>query len=200
MDVDTNTRAKNPLSLLQSPVIILGMAAVSVFFMGQFALFTYVRPFLETVTQVGVGSLSFILLLIGVAGFAGTALVGVVIKDSVYPALIGIPVVMAVIAVLLTVFGLSVAATGFLLALWGFFATSAPVVWWTWLAKSLPHDAEAGGGLMVAVIQFAITAGAAIGGSLVDHGGYRATFVASAAILVLGALLAAAGSKLSRRS
>lgn len=39
---------------------------------------------------------------------------------------------------------------------WGLISTAAPVVWWTWLSKALPDDAEAGGGLMVAVIQPAI--------------------------------------------
>jgi hypothetical protein len=39
-------------SLQFRPVVRLGMAAVGLFFMGQFALFTYLRPFLETVTQV----------------------------------------------------------------------------------------------------------------------------------------------------
>jgi hypothetical protein len=24
--------------------------------------------------------------------------------------------------------------------------TAAPVAWWTWLSRTLPHDAEAGGG------------------------------------------------------
>lgn len=45
------------------------MLAVGTFFMGQFALFTYLRPFLETVTQVNVATLSIVLLVMGVAGF-----------------------------------------------------------------------------------------------------------------------------------
>lgn len=35
-------------------------------------------------------------------------------------------------------------------------ATAAPTGWWTWIARTLPDNAEAGGGLMVAVIQLAI--------------------------------------------
>lgn len=67
--------------------------------------------------------------------------------------------------------------------------TSAPVAWWTWLSKTLPNDAEAGGGLMVAVIQLAITLGAALGGLLYDAYGYEITFVFSAIILGIGALM-----------
>jgi predicted MFS family arabinose efflux permease len=40
-------RSGNVFKLLKRPPVALGMAAVSLFFMGQFALFTYLRPFLE---------------------------------------------------------------------------------------------------------------------------------------------------------
>ena len=54
----------------------------------------------------------------------------------------------------------------------------------------MPHDAEAGGGLMVAVIQLAIALGSTVGGLLFDSTGYRSTFVASAAVLLFAAFLA----------
>jgi predicted MFS family arabinose efflux permease len=54
----------------------------------------------------------------------------------------------------------------------------------------LPDEAEAGGGLMVAVVQLAITGGAAFGGLLFDRGGYQTTFMFSA--LMFGACAAAA--------
>ena len=38
------------------------MAAVSLFFMGQFVLQTYLRPFLETVTGVNISGFSLLLL------------------------------------------------------------------------------------------------------------------------------------------
>lgn len=52
------------------------MAAVALLFMGQFMLYTYLRPFLETVTLVDVTTLSLLLLIIGAAGLLGTMLVG----------------------------------------------------------------------------------------------------------------------------
>jgi predicted MFS family arabinose efflux permease len=86
-----------------------------------------------------------------------------------------------------------------LLGVWGLVATSAPVAWWTWLARSLPQDAEAGGGLMVAVVQLAIAAGATAGGILFDASGYRATFGMSAAVLVLAAGVAWLAARASAR-
>jgi predicted MFS family arabinose efflux permease len=157
--------------------------------MGQFALFTYVRPFLETVTHVNVSTLSLILLGIGVAGFISTAMIGVVLKRGVYRALIFIPVMMAAVALNLIPFGASVGAVALLLALWGLLATAAPVGWWSWIADTMPDDAEAGGGLMVAVVQLAIALGSTAGGMLFDSSGYRSTLVASAVVLLLGAFL-----------
>ena len=46
---------------------------------------------------------------------------------------------------------------------------------------------EAGGGLMVAVIQLSIALGSTVGGMLFDSHGYQSTFVASAIVLLLGA-------------
>ena len=56
--------------------------------------------------------------------------------------------------------------------------------------RTLPEEAEAGGGLMVATIQLAITLGASAGGFLFDTSDYRRTFAASAALLCGSALLA----------
>lgn len=179
----------NVFRLFKSRLVVLGMAGCGAFFMGQFALFTYLRPFLETVTRVNVSTLSLILLVIGVAGFIGTMAVGTLLKRNLYRTLVVISVCMAVIALTLIPFGSQVAAVAVLLGLWGLMATSAPVGWWSWIAQSMPNSAEAGGGLMVAVIQLAIALGSTTGGLLFDGGGYQATFVASAAVLVLAAFL-----------
>jgi predicted MFS family arabinose efflux permease len=180
----------NPLALLKRPLVAFGMVAVGLFFMGQFALFTYLRPFLESVTHAGVSTLSFMLLIVGVAGFAGTSMIGAFLENGLYRALAVIPLVMAALAVALIAFGGSQPVVAVLLALWGLVATSAPVGWWTWLAKTLPRDVEAGGGLMVAVVQLAIAGGATAGGVLFDAQGYQATFGMSAAILAVAALFA----------
>ncbi|WP_447989417.1 MFS transporter [Achromobacter spanius] len=185
--------------VLKSRTIRYGMAGCGAFFLGQFALFTYLRPFLESVTQVNVSTLSLILLVIGVAGFIGTALIGAVLKRGLYRTLILIPALMAVIALALIPFGTWVAAVVALLALWGLMATSAPVGWWSWIAEAMPHNAEAGGGLMVAVIQLSIALGSLVGGVLFDSVGYQSTFVASAAALVVAAFLAFLASRSQRR-
>lgn len=176
--------------LMKRTPVALGMLAVSAFFMGQFMLFTYLRPFLETVTQVSVSQLSLILLVLGVAGLAGTFLIERFLKKGLFLTLVIIPLLMAGIALALVRMGNSTVLTTLLLGLWGLVATAAPVGWWTWLSKTLPDHAEAGGGLMVAIIQLAIASGAILGGQVFDMSGYGATFELSAAVLVVAAALA----------
>jgi predicted MFS family arabinose efflux permease len=106
---------------------------------------------------------------------------------------------MAVTAVALIPLGPWVGAVVVLLGLWGLFSTSAPVGWWSWVASAMPHNAEAGGGLMVAVIQTAIAFGSTLGGLLFDSAGYTATFVVSAAVLVLSSLLTLLASRSSSK-
>lgn len=191
MQVTSEPAEKRPsiVGLLRNPVVMIGMLAVSLFFMGQFSLYTYVRPFLETITQVNISILSLILLGIGVMGFIGTSVINAFLKRGFYTTLITIPIMMAVIAISLIFLGAWPIVVAVLLGIWGFLGTAAPVGWWSWLARTLPNDAEAGGGLMVAVVQLAIALGSTLGGMLFDHSGYQATFGVSAIILVISAIL-----------
>jgi len=198
MKTETQTSVAGVFLVLKRPVVALGMAAVSIFFMGQFALFTYLRPFLETVEHVDVSTLSLVLLMMGVTGFIGTSLIGTFLKEGLYTTLIAIPFAMALIAVALVLSGTGVAMTALLLGVWGLFATSAPVGWWTWVARTLPNNAEAVGGLMVAVVQLAITFGAVVGGILFDTAGHQATFGASAVLLLIAAVLTALTARSAR--
>ena len=179
--------------------VATGMAAVTLMFMGQFALFTYLRPFLETVTRVRVSTLSMMLLVMGLAGLAGTWLIALLLRSRLYSILIAIPLAMAAIAGALVAFGGSAAGAAALLALWGLIGTAAPVGWWTWLSKALPDEAEAGGGLMMAAIQLAITLGGSAGGLLFDTRGYRATFFLAALLLCASALAGAFAARAAAR-
>lgn len=179
----------NVFALFRRRVVTLGMLGVGIFFMGQFTLFTYIRPFLETVTRVDAATVTLLLLVIGVAGFIGTMLISRVLKRGFYPTLIAIPVLMAITALTLTVFGSQVAIVTALLGLWGLISTAAPVGWWAWVPRTFPQNAEAGGGLMVAMVQLSIALGSTVGGLLFDHHGYEITFLASAVMLIIATVL-----------
>lgn len=194
MPTDPNSHQNTPqifsiFSFFKYRVITLGMLAIGLFFMGQFTLFTYVRPFLETVVKVDISMVTFSLLLIGITGFIGTLLINRVLKIGFYQTLIAIPLLMASIAVSLIFFGYSSLTSIVLLSIWGFIATAAPVGWWSWIPRIFSNSAEAGGGLMVAVIQLSIACGASVGGIFFDLMGYKSTFAISALFLVVAAIL-----------
>ncbi|AWH21526.1 MFS transporter [Stenotrophomonas sp. ZAC14D2_NAIMI4_6] len=177
-------------ALLRRRVVALGMIACGAFFMGQFALFTYVRPFLERVTHAADSAVPLVLLAIGASGLLGTFAIGAFLKRGLYRTLVSIPAVMALIALALVVLGPRLWPTAALLSAWGLLATAAPVGWWSWLARTFTDNAEAGGGLMVAVVQCSIALGATVGGLLFDGFGFASTFLASAGLLLFAALLA----------
>ncbi|MGV1754210.1 MFS transporter [Agrobacterium sp. CG674] len=191
--------SSNVFRLLARPQVAIGMAAIMLLFMGQFALFTYLRPFLETVTAVSISTLSLLLLLMGLAGVAGTTIVSQLLHKHLFLILGTIPLIMATLAVGLIAFGSSPVVTAILLIGWGLFSTAAPVGWGTWLSRTMPDDAEAGGGLQVATIQLAITLGASIGGVLFDGYGWWTAFLFAAALLVNSFLLSIAASRFSTR-
>ncbi|WP_243835465.1 MFS transporter [Arthrobacter sp. AG258] len=202
MTVDKPREAGSVLAIFaafQNRPVAWGMAACGSFFMGQFVLFTYIRPFLERVTRVDAATVSLVLLVLGVAGFAGTMLIGRFLGKRLYRTLATIPALMAVIAALLVPAGGWFAAVVVLLGLWGLLSTAAPVGWWSWVAEAMPHDAEAGGGLMVAVVQTSIAIGSTLGGLLFDSAGYGGTFVASATVLSAAGVLAFVTAKATHR-
>ncbi len=194
-----NERSANVFRLLIRPQVAIGMGSITLLFMGQFALFTYLRPFLETVTAVSISTLSLLLLLMGLAGVAGTYLVSHLLQKRLFSILVAIPLIMGVIALGLIALGSSAAFTAILLIGWGLFGTAAPVGWGTWLSRTMPDDAEAGGGLQVATIQLAITLGASTGGALFDAVGWWTTFLFAASLLAGSSLLAAAAWRSTHR-
>ncbi|NTE83672.1 MFS transporter [Agrobacterium tumefaciens] len=189
----------NVFRLLGRPAVAAGMIAILLLFMGQFALFTYLRPFLEQVTRVEIRVLSLLLLIMGLAGAVGTWVIGRLLQRRLFSILVVIPMMMAGIALSMVVFGEAERPVIAALVGWGFLGTAAPVGWGTWLSRILPDDAEAGGGLQVAVIQLAITAGASVGGILFDSFGWWSAFTLSALLLCCSSLASFAAWRLARR-
>ena len=201
MAPDNNRQpGRSAFHLLSRPVVAVGLLACGLFFMGQLSLFTYVRPFLETVTRVDISALSLILLTIGIAGFIGTLVISHFLKRGLYSTLAAISSLMAVVAVTLILTGQHLWFVVPLLGFWGLMATAAPTGWWAWVARTLPDDAEAGGGLMVAAIQLSIALGSTLGGLAFDHTGWQSTFALSSGLLIVAAGLTILTSRKTHHS
>jgi predicted MFS family arabinose efflux permease len=166
-------------------------------FIGHFAFFTYLRPFLETYTRVSVPQLSLLLLGLGSAGFAGTYGATASVKKHLYPLMGGLPLALAAVTVGLLTVGHVYWAVAVALIAWGCINSAIPVAWSTWLAKGISDEPESGGGLMVAAIQLAIMLGAALGGLILDRISIAATFIAGAVLLVFASLIIGKGDRIA---
>ena len=170
--------------VLRRPGMLGGMLATILIFSGHFAFFTYLRPFLETVAQASVEGVSLILLGFGIANFIGTSVASYLLNRSLRLTLALVPLMMSVLALLMVTFGHLTVLDGLLVALWGFAFGLVPVAWSTWLATTVPDEAESAGGLLVASIQLAISAGAAGGGAVFDLRGASGVFTGSGLLLL----------------
>ena len=173
------------LRVLRRPGMVGGLLATIFIFSGHFAFFTYLRPFLETVGQASVETVSLILLGFGVANFIGTSIAGHLLARNLRLTLALVPFAMGVLALLMVAFGHLALVDGLLVTLWGFAFGLVPVGWSTWLATTVSDEAESAGGLLVASIQLAISAGAAGGGVVFDMNGASGVFTASGVLLVV---------------
>jgi predicted MFS family arabinose efflux permease len=187
------TRLRTLVDVLQRRGVGLGMITCILVFTGHFAFFTYLRPFLEGVTGVGVNGLSAILLGFGVANFVGTFLAGFFLERNLRPTLLLMPLLMSLIGFSLVALGPALLPHAALVSLWGLAFGAVPVAWTTWITRTVPDEAESGNGLIVAAVQLAITLGAAAGGAVFDVTGAKGVFTASAMVLLTATLIISLG-------
>jgi predicted MFS family arabinose efflux permease len=176
------------------PRMRFGLILTMLIFTGHFAMFTYVRPFLENVTGVAVSGVSGILLGFGMANFLGTYLGGALIERNLKLTLSVMPVIMGLAGLgLATLQGSAPIGDAILIAIWGMAFGSMPVGWSTWITRTVPDEAESGGGLLVAAIQFAIALGAALGGVVYTASGALGVFSISGCLLLVAGVVVAMG-------
>ncbi|WP_271165722.1 MFS transporter [Brevundimonas intermedia] len=184
------------LDLLRRRYFLTGLIASMLSWGSAFTLFTYLRPFLEQVTGVGVSSLSILLLALGCAGFVGTWASGRFITGDVSRLLRLPALIMGLVTAGLLVVGAWPIAVGLLLVIWGAMNTAMSVIWMTWMSQNADDAPEAAGGLMVAAVQASILLGAVIGGLLLDHLSISAVLIASVALAAMAVLIVRDGHAL----
>ncbi|KGM33976.1 MFS transporter, partial [Inquilinus limosus] len=119
MAPNTRTSLRTLVEVLARPQVGFGMLAVLLVFTGHFAFFTYIRPFLETVTGVGITGVSGILLGFGIANFLGTFLGGFLLERSMRLTMMLMPLTMGILGLgLVAVGGGAPVANTAMVALW----------------------------------------------------------------------------------
>lgn len=177
--------------VLLRPGIAMGMFGCVLAHTGHFALFTYIRPFLESTAGVGTDGLALLLLGFGLANFGGTLLAGWLMQRSLRVTLALMPGLVGIAALALVLLPASVAGLALLVALWGMAFGGVPVAWSNWVARAVPDQAESAGGMVVASVQSSIAAGAAAGGALFSFSGIAGVFIAGGILMLLAAALIA---------
>ncbi|WP_255991622.1 MFS transporter [Chitinolyticbacter albus] len=175
--------------LLTRPGVRIALLAVLLVISGHFAGFTYIRPLMENVTHLSVGTISAILLGYGIGGFFGNFAGGWIAERSDRQAIVVGGSLIAVLAASLLLAGSSMVVTAVAVVLWGFTFGAFPVGFQTWIVRAAPDQAEGAGGLLVAAFQIAIARGAIGGGLLVDRIGALGGPAFAVATLTLGTLL-----------
>ncbi|MEX0178867.1 MULTISPECIES: MFS transporter [unclassified Stenotrophomonas] len=179
------------VGLLRRPGVAVGMLGCVLAHTGQYALFTYIRPTLESLGQMSADGLALILLGFGVANFVGTLLAGWLMERSLKVTLVIMPALVGVAALGMLLLPVGVGGLSFLVALWGLAFGGVPVAWSSWVARAVPDQAESAGGMVVAAVQSSIAAGAALGGLVFGLGGIAAVLTVAATVMLLASVLIA---------
>jgi predicted MFS family arabinose efflux permease len=182
----------------------LGLIVALLLVGGHFVGYTYLRPMLHGVFGLAPQDITTLLLVYGVAGFAGTFAGGQLVMRSVRGTALAAAGLIA-----LVLLGSALAATGMHAGLpagalavlaWGAAFGLVPVAMTTWMLTALPGSPEAGQALLVSFFQVAIATGAFVGGVVVDGAGIASVLLLGGVLAALAALLIAVTGKSVRLS
>lgn len=189
------TNLSTLFGLLKRANVRVGLIAALLVVGGHFAGFTFIRPYLETVTGLGVSAVAAALFVYGIVNLIGNGVAGIAADRSLRVGFVSTGLLLGAGALGLAMLGSSFVPALIFVTLWGFAFGTAPVMIQTWMGRAAPDHLEAVGGLFLAGLQFAIALGAVAGGIAVDRYGVLVPLCITAVCALLATLLIA-----SRRS
>ncbi|MBT2397275.1 MFS transporter [Streptomyces sp. ISL-100] len=175
---------------------VAALLAVLVPVTGHFAAYTYVRPALERVPDIGAGLISGLLLVYGTAGIAGNFLGGAAAARDPRRTLLVISAVLGVTVLLAAgVGGGSAVAAAALLVVWGLAYGGVSVSAQNWLMAAAPTRREAASALFAGVFNAAIALGALLGGRAADRYGVPGPLWLGGALALVGMVAVVAAGR-----
>ncbi|MFB2583048.1 MFS transporter [Herbiconiux sp. P15] len=185
----TATGFRPLLDTLSSRLILLGLLATALVAAGHFTGFTYIRPAATDIGGLDPSQLAVLLVVYGVAVFAGNLVAGPLADKRMRLAVLLFPVALGAAMITFALAGTTTAGIVTAVAVWGFGFGAVPTTLTTWMARAEPGRLESVGGLQSATFQLAIALGAIVGGLLVDGIGVQTALLVGGASAVAGALL-----------
>jgi len=174
---------------LRSRLILLALIATGLVAGGHFAAFTYIRPAATDVGGFDPAGLAVLLLVYGLAAFAGNLIAGPLVDKRMRVAAFVFPVLLGAALLLFAFSGGNQAVVLVAVALWGLGFGAVPTTLQTWMARAEPTRLESVGGLQAATFQVSIALGAVVGGVLVDGVGVGAALLAGGLAALAGGML-----------
>jgi predicted MFS family arabinose efflux permease len=159
--------------LLRRSKARVGLLAVLTIFVGHFAAYTFVTPFLNEKSGIAGPLLSSILLANGVAGFAGNFIGGSVSARKPSLSIIIASSLLGGSAILLMMFGEHTIAAAAAVVVWGLGFGMVPISMQTFLQSAAKDSVEDMQAMFVSVGQIAIGLGALVGGARCRQRGPR---------------------------
>lgn len=185
------TNLSSLFGLLKRRPVRVGLVVGLLFFGGEVSGFTFMRPYLETNCGLDPTAIAAVLLTLGLASLAGSAIAGVFADRMLRDGFGATFLVLAIATIGLLTLNNSYVAILVFAAAWGIAIGAGPVMTQTWMGRAAPDQLEGVGGLFLAVIQFGITLGAIAGGIAVDLVGTSAPLYVTATCAILAAVLIA---------
>jgi len=180
------------LSLLKEPRIAVALSITFFWIAGYSIAYTYISPFLLTVTGMSEKGVSAALFAFGIASLIGSKLGGFSTdRWGVGRTLISGMTLHAAALVLLSFLAQSSTAVFLLLVLWAFSAWSSGPTQQYYLLTLAPGASGIMLSLNTSVLQFAMAAGAGIGGAVVEEASLTAvTWIGAASVVLAAATVA----------
>ena len=177
--------------VLGRPVILLSFAIIIVAMIGQFAVFTYIAPYLITVTNVPQDLVPWLLLLFGVGSTIGVLVGGRLADWRLMPSLIGMLLALTVVYAAMALSSYHAIAMGICILLWSglSFGFGAPVQ--TRILRASADAPNLASPLIPTAFNLGIALGASIGAAALDHGwGYVSLAWIGSAVSLAAAVIA----------
>ncbi|MCC8391635.1 MFS transporter [Paraburkholderia sp. MMS20-SJTR3] len=162
----------------------LSMLMVALVFGAHFSTYTYIAPLLEH--DFAMSTITLLLFGFGLIGFFSNALTSMVISDHLKKSVAAmILLLLGAMSSMLLLEHSPIGETAGML-LWGIAFGALPLCFSVWIQRGTTDLPEAGSAMFVSVIQVAIAAGSAVGGTIVDRAGVHADFTLGLGLALLG--------------
>lgn len=194
-----SVRLEDMTGLFRRRAVLLGLAATAFLVTGHFAAYTFITPLLVDVSGFDTSEVTSLLVVYGIAAFAGNFAAGKLVVAYPKATLVGVSLLVAGTTVALPIVfanpGLSIG----LVIIWGGAFGGLPVALQTWMYTASGDDKESGQVIFNSLFQWALAIGALVGGAVFDLHSVAAAIMMGGTLSLIAALIVLVGSRKRRQ-